>query len=124
MSYIDLNLESQDIKLKVIDNGDGTYSLATVTISGTSSSVEVSNLSELPNTSSASNAFIITPNDSSDLAHTTRGVYVTESGNMKATFTDSGTVVISGLLAGIVYPFNIKKVFETETTVVGIIGLY
>jgi len=29
MAYIDLNLEAQDIKLALVDNGDGTYSLAT-----------------------------------------------------------------------------------------------
>lgn len=36
-SYINLNLESQDIKIKAVDNGDGTYSVATA--GGSSSSV-------------------------------------------------------------------------------------
>lgn len=34
MAYIDLNLKENDIKLAVVNNGDGTYSLATTTASG------------------------------------------------------------------------------------------
>ena len=132
MTYIDLNLDAQDIKLKVVDNGDGTYSLVTITLSGggtTISSVEVSNLDEIvmptvPDTSPASNAFVITPNDSVDLTHVTRGLYIAAAGTLKVDFEDSGTVVLSGLVAGTVYPFAVSRVYSTDTTISGVVGLY
>jgi len=31
-SYIDLSLESQNVKIKLVDNGDGTYSLGNTTV--------------------------------------------------------------------------------------------
>jgi hypothetical protein len=31
-SYIDLSLESQNLKIKLVDNGDGTYSLGNTTV--------------------------------------------------------------------------------------------
>lgn len=72
----------------------------------------------------AQNAFIVVPSDSSNLAYVTRGVYLGSAGNMKVTFEYGDTVTFSGLLAGIVYPFCVEKVFSTGTTVSGIIGLY
>lgn len=43
MSYIDLSLKENPIRLAVVDNGDGTYSLSTaITISGSGVTVAIS----------------------------------------------------------------------------------
>ena len=48
-----------------------------------------------------------------------RGVYVGTAGDLKADFADGSTGTLVGLLAGVVYPFCIVKVYDTGTTMAG-----
>lgn len=73
----------------------------------------------------ARNAFAISPNDNSALAHVTRGIYVGGAGAIKVdTAGGDVAVTISGLLAGIVYPFVVTKIYSTGTTATNLVGLY
>jgi len=71
----------------------------------------------------ASYAFVVTPVDSADLDHTTRGLFIGSAGNLKATLQGGVTVTFSGLLAGAVYPFAVTKIFSGSTTASSIVGL-
>lgn len=68
-------------------------------------------------------AFAVTPNDSADLAIVTRGIMVNVAGDVSVIFVDSDSAVTLTLLAGIAYPFRIKRVRSTNTTATGITGL-
>lgn len=70
------------------------------------------------------NAVAITPSDSSNLPIITKGFTVAATGTLKADFADSGTVTMTALVVGTVYPMAIKKVYATGTTATGIIGYY
>ena len=50
-----------------------------------------------------------------------RGIYIATAGDLKVDMADgTTTVTFVGLLAGSVYPFAFKKVYDTGTTIVGI----
>lgn len=70
------------------------------------------------------NAFAITKNDSTNLAHTTRGLYVGASGDVKIDTSRGDTVTLVGLAAGVIHPIAAKKVYSTGTSATGIIGFY
>jgi len=73
----------------------------------------------------ASNGFVISPSDTADLDRPTRGIYVGGAGNLTVTFVESGeAVLITGVLAGTVYPFRVKRVYSTGTTATLLVGLY
>lgn len=73
---------------------------------------------------SGSSAFAITPNDSSDLAQPIRGLYIGGAGNIVVLFEgDTSPVTLVGLVAGVVHPLAVKKVFATGTTATSIIGV-
>ena len=67
-------------------------------------------------------AFPITPNDSTDLATPTKGIYVGVAGNLKVTQA-SQTVTYTNLVAGMIHPIHATRVFDTGTTATGIIGV-
>jgi hypothetical protein len=67
-------------------------------------------------------AFAITPSDGNDLTIYTRGLMVNVAGNVVVDFVTSGTSITLTLLAGIVYPFHVKRVYSTSTTATGITG--
>jgi hypothetical protein len=70
-------------------------------------------------------AFSITPHDSNDLAQTTRGLYVGVAGNVRVILAgDTDAVTLTGLAAGMVHPFRVKRVLSTSTTATSIVGLY
>ena len=66
----------------------------------------------------------ITPNDSADLATSTRGLYVGASGDVKVTLVGGDTVTFTGLAAGIIHPLRAERVFATGTTATSIVGVY
>lgn len=79
----------------------------------------------LLNFAPAANAYAVTPTDGDDLEQATRGLMVSATGDVKVNFLTTGTeIVLAGLLPGVVYPFQITKVFSTDTTATGIIALY
>lgn len=85
----------------------------------------------LSSTSPAYDGAAITPNDSTDLtASRFRALWVGGAGNVAIIFyndaTNSGAgtaVTISGVAAGTLLPFAVRKVMATNTTATGIVGV-
>jgi hypothetical protein len=76
-------------------------------------------------TNPAVSAFAITPSDTNNLPHLTRGIYVGGSGDLKVSMAGGGgTIVFVGLAAGMVHPLRVEKVFQTDTDATNIIGVY
>jgi hypothetical protein len=65
-------------------------------------------------TSPAIDGFFITPNNNADLVETTRGLYVGVAGDVVCEMQRGNEVVYRGLLAGVVYPFRIRRVRQTS----------
>lgn len=74
--------------------------------------------------SPADKHFAITPSDSTDFDHTTRGIYVGGSGNLVVVDQGGTTCTFTGVLAGVVYPIRAKRVNSTSTTATNLVGLY
>jgi hypothetical protein len=67
--------------------------------------------------SPASKAFAITPNDSTDLADVTRGLYTGTGGTIVCILNgDSASVTFTNVPAGTVLPLRVKRVLATGTT--------
>jgi hypothetical protein len=72
----------------------------------------------------ATKAVAITPNDSTDLATVTRGIYVGAGGNLRVLLADdTSPVTLTNVSAGVIYPLRVKRVYSTTTTASGLIGL-
>lgn len=67
-------------------------------------------------------AFSIAPNDSEDLAHVTRAINVATTGNVRVTTLGGDTATIF-IVAGIAFPIRAERVWATDTTATGIVGL-
>lgn len=74
--------------------------------------------------SSAREAFDITPNDDADLEFETRGVYIGVSGDLHVTMAGGGEVTFTELAGGIVHPLRVHRVHATGTTATNILGMY
>lgn len=76
--------------------------------------------------SSARDAVAITPNDGADLNKIpTRGIYVGVSGNIKVDLIDgTSSVTFTNVPAGAIFPISVKRVYSSDTTATGIIGIY
>lgn len=78
--------------------------------------------------SPAEHAFVATFHDSNELSNYTRAIYVMADGNASMVLVGEGesAETFEGLKAGTVYPFRVKQIRSTDTTVgTGkIIGLY
>jgi len=73
----------------------------------------------------ATNAFAITPNDSTELTTTTRALYVGGAGNVVVRLSgDTANVTLVGVVAGTILPIRAILVAATSTTATNIIGLY
>lgn len=68
--------------------------------------------------------FAITTSDSTDLPARTRGLIVTAAGDVKVTFYDGTTVTLPALVAGVIHPVCVRRVWSTSTTATGIVGVY
>jgi hypothetical protein len=73
--------------------------------------------------SPAQDADVIIPNDGQDLPSATRAIYVATDGDVRATFVGGTTVTLVGLRGGVTYPFRLSRVWTTETTSTGLVGL-
>lgn len=74
--------------------------------------------------SPAEYAASVTPNDSTDLAQSTRGIYVGATGDLKVDTVGGSTITFVGLAAGIIHPIRAKRVYSTGTTATSIVGVY
>jgi len=72
----------------------------------------------------ASDAAVVTPNDSADLAGEAQALYVGVGGNINLTTIEGTTVVFVGVSAGVILPVRTKRVLATSTTATNIIALY
>jgi len=70
-------------------------------------------------------AVAVTPNDSTDLANTTRALYVGVSGDIVAIMAeDDSSVTFKGVGSGAVLPLRVKRILATGTTATDIVALY
>ncbi len=70
-------------------------------------------------------AAAVTPSDATDLAYTTKGIYIGGSGNIVVNMADSGApVTFTELQVGTVYPFRVTRVLATGTTATNIVALW
>ena len=73
----------------------------------------------------ASHAFAVTPDDGSDLAVVTRGLYVGTGGDVSLVLKgDTAPVSFVGVPDGSVLPLRTVRVRATGTTAADIVGLY
>jgi hypothetical protein len=49
---------------------------------------------------------------------------VTTAGDVKVTFYDGTTVTLPALVAGVIHPVCVRRVWSTSTTATGIVGVY
>jgi hypothetical protein len=73
---------------------------------------------------SSASAFEITPSDSVDLAYITRAIYFGVGGDIKLLLVDDTVpVTFVNVPEGSMYPFQVKRVYETGRTVDDIVGI-
>ena len=94
--------------IKLLNNTDGTFSVGVATAE-----------------SKVNKVFVITASDEENLTHTTTGLYVGETGDIKVDFSEEGEgIIIKGLAAGVWHPIQVKKVYATGTGAASILGAY
>ena len=71
----------------------------------------------------AEGMFDILPDDNNDLEQKTRGIYVGDSGNLSVRMVDGSEGVLGTLIAGMVHPLQVIRVFATGTTADDIRGV-
>ena len=76
------------------------------------------------NTAPAAGALSVTPNDSTNLAIASRGLYIGVQGNVAVEMMLGGVVTFLAVPAGTVLPIQVVKVMNTDTTATSIIALY
>lgn len=67
---------------------------------------------------------LVTPSDTADLATPARSLWVGGAGNVRVTTLRGTDLLISGVAAGTVLPFRVKRVWATNTTATLIIAGY
>ena len=75
------------------------------------------------NTSPASGAADVTPNDSSNIPPT-RGLYAGTTGTLKVDLINGDTVTFTAIAAGVVHPLQVVRVYATGTDADNIVALY
>lgn len=75
-------------------------------------------------TAPAANFAAITPNDGSDLAYVTRGIYVGTGGDISAVNAAGDVVPFKSLPAGILLPIRVARIRATGTTASNIVALW
>ena len=71
----------------------------------------------------ASHGFAVTPSDSTLLAETTRGIYVSSGGSIAALMLSGASVTFADVPAGTTLPVRLTKIMATGTTAGGIVAL-
>ena len=64
--------------------------------------------------------YAITPSDSATFPTGVRGFLLTVGGNVKVTTIDGSTIVLPGLLPGVIYSMLVTKIWAASTTATGI----
>lgn len=63
------------------------------------------------------------PDDATDLAFATRGIYIGASGDLAVELVSGDTVLLRNVQAGILYPLRIKRVLASGTTAGDLTGV-
>ena len=71
----------------------------------------------------AGNGADIVPNNTVDFERVTRGIYVGGAGNLRVTFVGGQTVTLFNVVAGMIYPLRVSRVWATGTTATNLVGL-
>lgn len=71
----------------------------------------------------AENALNVTPNDSTDLASTSVGIYVGVSGDLKVTLKGGAVITFIGLSSGVIHPIAATRIWATGTTATNIVAV-
>lgn len=71
----------------------------------------------------ATDAFAITPNDTTNLGQATRALYCGSGGSLSITMLSGATVTFDSLPDGSLLPVRASKVLATGTTASSILGL-
>jgi hypothetical protein len=69
-------------------------------------------------------AAAVTPSNTVELAHVTRGIIVGVAGDVKCTLANGDVVVFPALVAGIVHPIAAKIIWDTGTNATSIVAAY
>jgi hypothetical protein len=77
------------------------------------------------NSTPAENAFTVSPSNSTDLAHVTRGLWVGGAGDVKVDMHGGDSaVVFPSVPAGTLLPLAVTRVYSSGTTATNIVGVY
>jgi hypothetical protein len=68
--------------------------------------------------------FEITPSDSANLEHTTRGLYVGIIGDVHVVTAGGDDVTFVDLAAGVIHPLRIRQVMASGTNAGELLGIY
>lgn len=78
---------------------------------------------DLDLTQPAKRAVVVTPNDAIDLDAPTRGIYIGTAGAIKVLHVhDAVPVTYPTTIAGMVYPWAVRRIYATGTTALNIIA--
>ena len=66
----------------------------------------------------------VSPSDSTDLTEVSDAIMVGVTGNVAVNDFRGNTVTLTGLQAGVVYQFRVKRVMATNTTATSIVQLF
>lgn len=75
-------------------------------------------------TSPGEHAFAVTPHNTTQLEHATRGIYIGGTGNLKVTTVGGEEEVFVGIAAGVIHPIAAIIIWSTGTTATSIVGVY
>lgn len=74
--------------------------------------------------SPAKNAVAVTPDDSTDLAVVSRGLYIGVGGDVAVIMAGGQTVTFAGVSGGSILPIRAIRIKATGTTATSILSLY
>lgn len=72
----------------------------------------------------ASHAFGVTPHNTNELIHQTRGIYIGGAGNVTLVTVDGDTVTFVGMATGIIHPIRAKIIKASGTSATSIVGVW
>lgn len=75
-------------------------------------------------TSPAIDGSMIVPDDSGDLAHVTRAVYVGNGGQIAAQLASGSTITLAAVPSGTLLPLRVRRVMATGTSAGDLVGLW
>ncbi len=74
-------------------------------------------------TTPATASEVVTPDDATNLAYATRGLYVGQGGDIRVTMLSGDVVTLRNIQPGIIYPIRVVQVLATGTTATDVVGL-